>query len=712
MSAENNKAEQAVWQDAVEQTQETRKDGIVQPMSQAQGNRLKRAMKNLGELAKNLNESAPGDADEQEDGARELQLGDFQVAPGFRVRSAVPAEQTFTDISSFTPPASAAEAAAPITEPSPAAKPAVEPAAAPTAKPVAVSASPSPAAPITAVSTADIPAAMPQAAFEPTAESATPVPNTATPQPKPAAAQPAPPAQQTQQPPPQPPQMQQPGMPGGYMPYGAYPYGYPMYPPMMPMMPMTPPAGQDDRTDQEKQAKMRVLYDDEQDDNAQPQQIMPQGYGIYPMYPQAMPMYGMYPSSMYPQTEQFPQGNQPKKTEPSDEYLSGMQVLYESEIEEKAPEEAPVIDTDSIKELYEDLVHTAKPLDDAGGVIAADFSDLFEEAQTEYERKVSRSERFFSSILPWSGDSFGEKIRKTVLMLAILAVVCSSAWIVYDNLIEPRSSVKIVDEYKMKIINSTKTEKDIWDTIFLKYPDIAFLPGMQPKWAELYATNPDFRGWIKIENLGIDFPVMQRDNVYYLKHGLEGEYLKRGIPFFDVDNNIEEMSRNTTVFGHNLRKDDVMFGVLEAYMTIDGFKNAPVIQCDTIYNDYNWKIYAVFITNGKKRTGSDYLLNYIFSDVKSDAVFAEYIEELDRRRLYKTGVDILSSDKILTLSTCSYLFKDARLVVVARMVRPGESSDVDVSLAAENATPQYPQVYYDNKGIPNPYKDYEYWIPH
>ena len=72
-------------------------------------------------------------------------------------------------------------------------------------------------------------------------------------------------------------------------------------------------------------------------------------------------------------------------------------------------------------------------------------------------------------------------------------------------------------------------------------------------------------------------------------------------------------------------------------------------------------------------------------------------------------MDLLPSDKLLTLSTCSHEFENARLVVVARLVRPGESADIDVSLATLNANVHYPQVYYSKKKQTNPYADAPRW---
>lgn len=160
-----------------------------------------------------------------------------------------------------------------------------------------------------------------------------------------------------------------------------------------------------------------------------------------------------------------------------------------------------------------------------------------------------------------------------------------------------------------------------------------------------------------------------------------------------------------------MKYDDLMFGVLESYRTVDGYKSAPVITFNTLYKDMKWKIYAVIVTNGDASTDNGYLFNYIFRNLSSDNVFMSFIRELDRRKLYTTGVDIQPGDKILTLSTCSYDFKNARLAVIARLIREGESEDVDFSKTAINPNPRYPQAWYNDRGKTNPYKDSFKWVP-
>ena len=116
----------------------------------------------------------------------------------------------------------------------------------------------------------------------------------------------------------------------------------------------------------------------------------------------------------------------------------------------------------------------------------------------------------------------------------------------------------------------------------------------------------------------------------------------------------------------------------------------------------------MFITNATTAEDNVYFFNYVWTNI-SEASFEQYIAELDSRKLYTTGVDIKPTDKILTLSTCLYEFHHARLVVVARMVRDGESEEVDTPLVKTNPNPRYPQAWYDKDKKQNPYKNANRW---
>ena len=253
------------------------------------------------------------------------------------------------------------------------------------------------------------------------------------------------------------------------------------------------------------------------------------------------------------------------------------------------------------------------------------------------------------------------------------------------------------------------TPEEQWAQIKAEYPNVVFPPNLQLKYAKLYATNQDFVGYLSAEGVGLNLPVVQTtDDEKYLSKNFYGQSTKYGCPFVTHFNNIETLDTNTVIFGHHMN-DGTVFGALDKYKTIDGFKKAPVITFNTLYQDYKWKVIAAFITNAYEEDDNGFVFRYYFTSLSTEERYAAYLTELMQRSLYDTGVDVLPSDKILTLSTCSHEFEDARFVVVARLVRQGESEEVDVSRSSVNSNPRYPQAYYDKKKQKTPYANASQW---
>lgn len=307
----------------------------------------------------------------------------------------------------------------------------------------------------------------------------------------------------------------------------------------------------------------------------------------------------------------------------------------------------------------------------------------------------------------------GEVVRKIILTLSIITIIASCGILVNTYFIEPykfKADSDALAEQMSVNVNEHDHEATVNEQIKNDNPDVDFPEGMLAKYAQLYAQNNDFSGWITIEGLGINLPIAQGDNnEYYLKRDIYKKYTSYGVPFFDYRmTNLKTLHRNTMVYGHNMRHDDYIFGMLENYRTIDGFAQAPVIECNTIFGDHTWFVYAVFITNSDPDDDNGYFLPYNFIDVSTEK-FREYINEIDKRKLYTTGVDINENDKILTLQACVYDFDGAMIVVVAREKREGESISVDTSKAYENPNPKYPQAWYDVNKKQNPYAEDSRW---
>lgn len=335
-----------------------------------------------------------------------------------------------------------------------------------------------------------------------------------------------------------------------------------------------------------------------------------------------------------------------------------------------------------------------------------------------------------------------ELIRRTVLCISLIAIVVSCGFLVneyrlsqmnaelneetneliidvddiysdyqdavYSDVTEPDgSSHELTEEEKQAAIDKK------WEEIKKKYPKVNFPEGLQLEYAKLYGENQDFVGFLRADGIEMSLPIVQTSNDdYYLKKDFHKRNTKYGTPFVTHLNTISEekfgLDTNTVIFGHHMN-DGSVFGILDEYKTIEGFKAAPVITFDTMYHDYQWKVIAAFVTNAEEADDNGYVFKYYFTDLSTEERFSAYLNALNERSLYNTGVDVLPTDKILTLSTCSHEFENARFVVVARMVRNGEVPEVDVSRATVNSNPRYPQAYYDKKKQDNPYKDAYRW---
>lgn len=290
--------------------------------------------------------------------------------------------------------------------------------------------------------------------------------------------------------------------------------------------------------------------------------------------------------------------------------------------------------------------------------------------------------RFFKYFFPWKGDRPGEVIRKIIMLIAI-AVFAVSAWYIADYYYTRWKSQEEYNKITDYYLNGTA-------------------PSLDPESSEnglsgfeyLLSINQDVKGFISIEDTNISYPVVQTtDNDYYLYKNIYREYDIFGTPFLDYRCTLEAdtMSNNLLIYGHHMNGYRV-FGQLVYYSDVEFYKAHPIVRFDTIYEEAKWKILAVFVTNidpGQDNGNVFDYQNYIDMDEES---FNTYIDEVKKRSYFNTDIDVQYGDQLLSLSTCSYEFTDARTVLVARKVREGESADVDTGTAATNNDLYLPAV--------------------
>jgi sortase B len=185
----------------------------------------------------------------------------------------------------------------------------------------------------------------------------------------------------------------------------------------------------------------------------------------------------------------------------------------------------------------------------------------------------------------------------------------------------------------------------------------------RPQFHSLLGMNRDITGWIRLDDTPIDYPILQaQDNNYYLDKNYKKQSTRAGSIFMDFRNNVELGSRNTILYGHDM-KDGSMFGNLKKYLQTHFFNQHRLLYYDTLYESYEAEVFSVY------RTTTDFY--YIQTDFSSKTEYASFIKNIQDRSIFQTGITLTEDDSILTLSTCDYeLDPDkGRLVVHAKLIK-------------------------------------------
>lgn len=245
-----------------------------------------------------------------------------------------------------------------------------------------------------------------------------------------------------------------------------------------------------------------------------------------------------------------------------------------------------------------------------------------------------------------------------MLILIFTAGIALGAWQIYQQLheySEGADSYTDLEEYvkvpeapddDMEEIpvssESGETESARW------WPEVDF--------EALREINPDLVGWIYIEGTEISYPVVQgADNQFYLKHLFTGEWNSSGGIFLDARNSADLSDRNSILYGHHM-KDGSMFHSLMEYKSQEYYDEHPTVLFLTPEANYEVKIFAGYVASVDADAWT--------VGFSSDSEFEEWLRRAKERSCFTSEITPAATDRILTLSTCSYEFNDARFVLL------------------------------------------------
>lgn len=235
------------------------------------------------------------------------------------------------------------------------------------------------------------------------------------------------------------------------------------------------------------------------------------------------------------------------------------------------------------------------------------------------------------------------KHTRVILILAVcLTALSFSSCVLLDIWCTYRKGNQDYKELQKYVIKEIETEE-------IDTGEVIEHENVQVDFPSLKELNADIVGWIKCEELGLDYPVVQgNDNEYYLNHTFLGEEHISGCIFMDAANLADLTDDNTILYGSNM-KDGSMFGSFSQtdtdglevlFLTMDGnhvyklMDDRKVAADDDIYfrtaysrEDFEALCSAIAEETGNQPVWGEHLLTLCTNNTKNDGrhllIFAE-----------------------------------------------------------------------------------------
>ena len=257
------------------------------------------------------------------------------------------------------------------------------------------------------------------------------------------------------------------------------------------------------------------------------------------------------------------------------------------------------------------------------------------------------------------------------IILIVIALVCAVMMIVggfnaLRIMLSYRESRGIYEELEQHLTftpagddQTSEEQEAFFGEEYFILPDHIVLPEVD--FDALREINPNVVAWIILEGTPINYPVVQgADNDFYLHHLFDGRRNPSGAIFVDSYNSPGFTDFHTIIYGHHMR-DGSMFAAIENYRNEGFFEEHPWVFLLTPERNYVIKLSTGHLAD----PSTMHTWEIVFEDDMEKSV---WIEERQSKSDFDSGVEILPSHRIVTLSTCSNAFFDARYVISGRLM--------------------------------------------
>ena len=247
------------------------------------------------------------------------------------------------------------------------------------------------------------------------------------------------------------------------------------------------------------------------------------------------------------------------------------------------------------------------------------------------------------------------KILLSVLFVIFACVFVFSGYKLYTILHGYKVAENLYDGISSKYVTTAEAKEEQTDPLKdeEKSPISVDFPSMLEQ-------NPDVAGWLFSADTAINYPVaIGEDNFFYLHRLIDGSYNSSGTLFIDCLCERDFSGKNTLIYGHHMN-DGSMFASIRDYSSQEYYDAHPKMYLNTPDQNYRVELFAGYITDADSDT---YTIGF-----PSGEAYLEYLNKMRSQSEFKSDVELTADDRIVTLSTCTYEYYDARYVVQGKLV--------------------------------------------